>query len=482
MVAKRYPLPLGLKAGTGQSALASGENLINLYPEIQDGKPHLLGIPGQTAFSTIGGTKRGQFYAGDTHFAVRGEALYIVDTDGLATLRGTIAGTARCDFAYDGRYLHIVADITSYTYELSSGTLLAQTDAEFERASSVCVVSNVPVFSRAGTGEIAWSSLTDGRAFDGLDFANAETSPDQIKAVRESAQELVLFGTDTTEFWRFTGNSDQYFEASGSAAALGVGTHWRDSIKPYDNTLAWLATNREGALYVAKLAGAQASRISNHAVETSLEKASAAALANAFGFSYTSRGHAFYGITVPDHCTWVTDAATGGEWHQRLAGNWPITTPEIPVGDWGVRDLVVNEDRKVILGKNDGNLWALDYDSYSADGLGICRELITPPFSLGGMSFSVSEVELICKTGVGLASGDGSLPYVQMSFSDDGGQTWEDAYMEELGPLGNYGWGVRFTRLGRCPGPKGRRFRFRATDAVEFTPIEAFITIEGGTR
>lgn len=484
MAPRRLPLPLGVKSGKGASGLVSSESLINLYPEANRGQAlapvNLLGIPGQTAFSTIGGTQRGQFRAGNTHFAVRGETLYTVDAAGTATSRGTIEGSERCDFAYDGNYLHVVADLKSYAVSIATFTVTEQTDPDHEQASSCCVVNNLLVEARAGTGEIAWPSLTDPTAWDGLDFANAETSPDSITAVRESAQELLIFGEETLEPWRFTGNPDQYFEASGSAASIKVGTRWRDTIQNADNAPFWLATNAEGALYVARLNGYNAQRISTHAIENNLEKAGASSLAGAFGLSGSEKGHAFYGITLPDHCTWVYDAAVG-EWHQRLAGSWPLTTPEIPQGDWGIRDFCVNADRKNVLGKTDGDLYYLDATSYSQDGSGIVREVTTPPFFADGLSFTISEIELIVASGVGLATGT-TAPTVQMSLSFDGGKTWSDAFTEELGPLGDYGWGVRFNRCGRCPGPKGVSVRFRTVDAVEFTPVQAFITIEVGSR
>jgi len=147
-----------------------------------------------------------------------------------------------------------------------------------------------------------------------------------------------------------------------------------------------------------------------------------------------------------------------------------------------VVDLTVNGDRKVILGKTDGNLYELDEDSYSQDGAGICRELTTPPFFADGMSFTISEIELICGTGTGLVTGDDSDPKVQMALSFDGGRSWTDPFEEDLGALGEYDIGVRYNRCGWCPGPKGVQVRFRCTSAVAFTPISAFITIEPGSR
>ena len=75
-----------------------------------------------------------------------------------------------------------------------------------------------------------------------------------------------------------------------------------------------------------------------------------------------------------------------------------------------------------------------------------------------------------------------SDPKVMMSCSKDGGQTWSDAFEESLGALGNYGLGVRFTRCGWCPGPKGVMVRFRTADAVELSAVSAFITIEVGSH
>lgn len=478
---KRVPLPLGLKAGTGQSTLVSCENVINMFLEVKDGKPYLLGIPGQVAYSEIGGTVRGQFSAGGVHFAVRGETLYTIPTTGVEVSRGTIEGTERCDFAYDGRYVAIVADLKTYYYEVSTATLTEITDPDFEQANSVTVAAGLFVFSRNGTGQIAWPDFDDATAFGGLDFAEAETSPDQLIAVRESAQELLLFSRDTLEFFRFTGNPDQYFEASNSATALKTGALCRDAIVDIDNAPIWLATNKEGGVFVARLEGTQAKNIGDTDVGTILGRATMAQLEAATAFGTSKNNHSFYVLTIPDVATLAYDASLG-RWAARVAGTWPLGTPGVPEGDWGVRDFAVNADLKPIIGKTDGDLYELSFDSFSQDGAGIVREFTAPPFALGGVSFSISEIELICATGVGLSSGTGSTPYVQLALSFDGGKTWSDPFIEELGPLGEYGWGVRFTRLGRCPGPKGVSARFRCTDAVEFTPAEAWITIEAGTR
>ncbi len=483
MAPRRLPLPLGLKLGKGEAGLVSSENCINLFPEVNRGKAlapvHLLGIPGQTAFGTIGGTPRGQFKAGGVHFAIRDEVLYTIDSTGAETNRGTIEGERRCDFAYNGQYVAIVADLKSYYYEISTATLSEISDPDFQQAVSVACVSNIFIFARNGTGQIAWPDLDDATAFDGLDFGDSETSPDSVVAVRESAQELLIFGTESLEPWRFTGNPDQFFEASTSAAAIKAGALCRDAISTVDNAPHWLAKKPGGGLFVARLDGYNAARISTHAIETWIEAAESPE--DAFSLTYGARGHEFYALTIPDHGTMAYDVASQ-EWAPRLAGTWPITTPEIPQGDWGVRDFTVNEQRQAIIGKTDGDLYVLDFDSFSADGLGIVRELTTPPFFNGGFSFTISEIELIVATGVGLTTGTGSTPYVEMSLSFDGGKTWSDSFTEELGPLGEYGWGVRFNRLGRCPGPKGVMVRFRCSDAVEFTPVEAFITIDPGTR
>lgn len=476
---RRVPLPLGLKVGKGASSLVSSENVINMYPEVKDGRPHLVGIPGQVDFSATSGAQRGQFEAGGTHFVLRGSTLSTVSTAGVATSVGTIAGSGRVQFAYNGTYLHIVSDTTSYNYNIGTGVLTQITDVDFEAANSVAVIANIPVYARLNTGQIAWPSLTDVFAFDGLDFAEAETSPDNIKGLLESAQELLIFSEHSVEPWRFTGNPDQYFEASTAAAAIDDGALCRDAILNVDKAPIWLAHKKSGGLYVARLESYNAVRISNHAVETSIEKA--ANPEDAFAETMSWRGHEFYVLTIPDHVTWVYDAATQ-EWSQWLAGSWPTTTPEIPQGDWGVRDFAVNSNRKPIVGATDGMLYELSFDSFSANGAGITREFTTPPFTMGGMSFTISEIELICATGVGLPTGTGSTPYVQMSLSFNGGKTWSDPFIEELGPLADYDRGVRFNRLGKCPGSKGVMAKFRTDDAVEFTPVEAFITYALGTR
>ena len=45
---------------------------------------------------------------------------------------------------------------------------------------------------------------------------------------------------------------------------------------------------------------------------------------------------------------------------------------------------------------------------------------------------------LLCQTGIGLTTGQGSNPQVMMRYSVDGGRTWADSLWDSVGALGEY--------------------------------------------
>lgn len=363
-------LPTGFSAG--RSAKQSSANLVNMYAE---GSPTglspvtLYSCPTPRIFAVVGsGTVRGQINAKGTHCTVIGASLYTVDSTGTATNRGTIDGTQLCDMAYDGVTVTIVTENRAYAYNPVTGVLQELLDTDLVNPTSVCTLDQYTIFTRRGTGIIQWSELGDGTAYDGLDFAAAETSPDNAVAVRAAQQELVIFGEDSIEFFRNTGDPTQIFQRASGASPIEVGTVSRDCIAIMDNSFYWLGRDRNSnGLLIYRAEGYQARRISNHAIETLLE--SVADISTVQSFAYAQQGHSFFHMTIPDVATLVYDAATN-EWHQRVKGSYPASA-RLPVADVGLHTFAMNGARPVqkpIVGSDDGNLYELTFETFAQSG------------------------------------------------------------------------------------------------------------------
>lgn len=365
-------LPLPVRFNVSRARKLAVENLINLYVEPSAtglSRYALYSAPVPRIFATIGGgSPRGQINAGGVHLAVIGPQLYEISATGAATARGTIDGTGVVDLAYDGTTVAVVTDVRPYAYNPATTVLAEILDPDLINPTSVTTLDEYTVFSRRNTGLIQWSALGDGTSYDALDVAVAETSPDNLVAVRASNQELVLFGEDSIEFFRNTGDPTQIFQRSTSASPMEVGCVSRDCIAIMDNTFYWLGRDRNSAgLIVYRAEGYAAKRISTHPIEAFLE--GLPDISHAQAFCYAQQGHTFYVLTIPSVATLVYDAATN-EWHQRVAGSFAGTLA-MPLADADLRTFANNGQRPgqtPVVGRSDGNLYRLSFDTQALSG------------------------------------------------------------------------------------------------------------------
>jgi hypothetical protein len=90
----------------------------------------------------------------------------------------------------------------------SNWTVSAITDADFPGASSADFLDGYTIFTEPDSGRWFISDLYDADAFDALDFATAEGSPDKLVRVFVDHREAIAFGEDATEVYANTGGAD----------------------------------------------------------------------------------------------------------------------------------------------------------------------------------------------------------------------------------------------------------------------------------
>ena len=204
-------LQIASKSGSGRSKSVTAERLVNMYAEASDGVSNvtLHGSPGLSLVNSNGvGPVRGIRYMDGARYVVSGGFLY----DESAGSLGAIAGTGPVMMADDGTQLVIVTGLnTGYVYSVSGG-LQAITDPDWPGASSVDYLDGYFLFTEPGTGTFFISAINDATDFDALDFASAESAPDDLIRVFVDHREVWLMGADTCEIWSNTGASDFPFE------------------------------------------------------------------------------------------------------------------------------------------------------------------------------------------------------------------------------------------------------------------------------
>jgi hypothetical protein len=428
---------------------SGSERLINCYAESTPSGNHPASVsrtPGiKTALNVGTGTGRGLVFWQGTLYAVSGTSLYSISSGHVATLIGTVNGSAKVSFAETPTQL-VICD-PSYTYVYDSLSVSAIADVDFIGGVQCCSIDGYVLFRRANSGVFFSSDLADATAYNALMFATAEGLSDNIVGIIADHRQAILAGSQSMEIWYNAGISGFPFirDANGF---VEIGCAAGNSLAKADNTVFWLASD----LTVRRLDGVTPIRISQHGVEQAI---AGYTVEDAEGFAYTQGGHLFYVLTFPtSNATWVYDATTN-EWHERQSyglTRWRPRSAVLAYGRWYVQDYET------------GKVGYLDKDTYTDWDDTQRVEMTFQDIYSDGRRLRHSLFELLCEVGVG-TSGQGADPQVTLERSDDSGQTWTTQATKSLGQVGEYKKRVRWHRLGSA---RFRTYRISISDPVKF--------------
>ena len=454
------------QAYQSRSLPLAAQQCINLYAEQQpaDSKSQvaLFGTPGIKLFSDTGSAAgRGMHVMNGVLYTVQGSALYSVSSSGVATSLGAIAGSGRVSMDDNAVQLCIVNGTKGYIYTVSGG-LVQITDPDFLPADTVVYQDGYFIFNAVGTGQFFISNLLDGTSYLATDFADAEGKADNLVAVFSNHREVFLFGELTTEVWYNSGDLDFPFTRIGGAF-IERGCAAAHSIASIDNTIIFLGEDR----IVYRLEGYTPQRISQHAIESTIE--SYGTISDAFAFSYTMDGHKFYVLTFPtEDATWVYDASTQ-LWHERQS---------FQSQRWRASGYAEAYGKHLVIDSQNGNIGELDNSTYTEYGNTMQGIAAAPPIHADRRRMFMSRLELDIESGVGLTTGQGSDPQIMLDWSDDGGRTFSARNpWKSMGKIGEYRQRIRWNRLGSF---RNRVLRVIVADPVKRVGIAAHAELKMG--
>lgn len=393
-------------------------------------------------------------------FVVSGTKLYKVDSSKTVTLLGDIGAinSTGIDIDRNASAVIVVNQPNAYYYD---GTTFAQiTDADFTSrgAGDVEFVDNFLLFREPDSGRFFGSDLGDETSYDALNFATAEAIPDDLVGMKIDHRQVVLMGSESVEIWENTGAPGFPFERSVNGF-VEIGCFNGRTVAKLDNSVVWLANDYT----VRRLEGVTPVRISQHGVEKSIQ---AATIESASAYSYTRSGHLFYVLSFPE-VTWVYDATTQ-KWHERQTYGYDKWTAGSHAQAFGLELVGSTENNQI------GELRSDTYTEWS--GIQRAHWVYQPVYSEGITAFH-DRLEIVCKTGVGLTSGQGSDPQILLDYSDDGGLTWNSLPNKSLGAIGKYRQKVEWRALGSSP---NRVYRAAVSDPVELQIVDTILDVRGG--
>ena len=468
----RLPVPFAGGSTPAQSVVIDNQEAINWYPSKED--------PGAKAPVTMKPTPglKYLFDAGLGPARSNGiefmEKLYFISNNKLVEINadmtaGTEVGTlntseGRCSMAASPTELLIVDGTDGYLWDGTTFSVIS--DPDFPAATHVTWLDFYFIANDAGTGQFYISNLNDGSAWDALDFATAESSPDDLLAVYATLNELWLFGEKTTEVYYNSGNVDFPFEQIPHGV-MNIGIQAPHSIAENEaGELTWLSASRQGGYDVvaAKLGGF---RVLNDAAN-GWYLSDISTSSDAYAWIYTQAAHTFYVLTLPtEDATMVYDYREQF-WHRRRAygkGRHRAAGHAFFNGKHIVGDYLLS------------SFYELDLETYDDNGAVIERIRRGQIVHKDRLNLFLSRMEIEFEPGVGLVSGQGSDPQAMLRYTRNG-KIWSSELWRSIGKIGEYDARCVWGPLG-----DGRQFQFeiKITDPVKPILVGAYIDLEVGT-
>lgn len=204
------------------------------------------------------------------------------------------------------------------------------------------------------------SDFNDLGTWGALNFSKAIDTPTNVITLLDVHDEVWLWKVDSAEVWDNAGLTGFAFQKlSGVQPQVGCIAPFSPAL--IGESVMWLGQNEQGAGVVYQARGYIPIRRSTHAVEHAWR--SYPTMADAIGYSYLDEGHLFYVITFPSgDATWVFDD-TSGFWHERadMDANGQLHRHRSNCHFYFGGKHVVGDYQN-------GNLYALDLDTYTDNG------------------------------------------------------------------------------------------------------------------
>jgi hypothetical protein len=432
--------------------------------------------PGLRNFGTTTrtGFRGGAIFEGTLYCALANNLVTFTAAGGAATPVGTpngFSGVSKGFFARNNKAP--VADKVfcdpdgNYAF-FDNTTFSMNYDTDLTGPNSVCSIDGFFIFTIAD-GRVFASDLNSTN-ISALSFATAESKPDGLTRAVPWAGNLFLFGPATTEVWSNVGAVPFPFQRSvviprGIAGPYCV-AGFEDN---FSRALVWVADDNT----VVRLNGYTPEKISPPDLDGLIEDVTDKTMLEMS--VYMARGHAFLILSaskaVPAspwrEWSWVFDL-NNNRWAERqsyLRDRSRITGGFYAFNKWLCGDML------------SGNVQEISDQAYTEIGQPFRWRLesgAVENFPVGGR---VGRFDCEFVTGVGNASGLDPIetdPTVEISWSDDGGQTY---YAPILRKLGRQSQTRQLVSLISCTGRSGwtaRRWRLDISDPVHVGFMAAY--------
>lgn len=439
------------------SRVASVERAVNLVPVPVESpnaarKAAYRDLPGLVLKASLGGAIRGALRTNGRSFVVAGSSILEVASGFTTTSRGSIGGAGWADFSGNQTQVAVTSGGLLYVMDRSGTSFSAV--ANYPGGPRIAVLNEYLLATEPGSGRLWWSAVGDADDLPALNFATAESGPDDVVAVVVTNEEALLLGLGGSEIWHNVGGDEVF----ARRAIIEVGCKSPYTPRNLDNSVFWVGySERDGQVSVYRLNGYTATRIATDWVEDRLATVD---ISQAYGIAMHYKGRAQYWLKCPGLDTTMVYDVKSDMWFEAA---------ELVDGDYTQHraDVHLFHNDSHIVGDAGGKLYELTEGAHSNAGDALCRSRvmanITHPT---GRLLRFAGLECICDKATG-----GTL---MLRWSGDNGANFGSWHQISLGATGNYRARARKLALGSA---RNRVFELRVTDNVPWNPVDVILRV-----
>jgi hypothetical protein len=400
-------------------------------------RPPLISVFAWGSGPVHGIYQRDGLFGGNT-FALIGDTLY---QDGTAL--GTIDGTGPVSWAGGNGELVLARGASAYSFNGANLQAIAFPDGAQVRA--VAWMARRFAYVRKGGGRFYWSELDDGRTIDGLNYANAESEPDELYDIQKQGDVLLLLGSSSIECWILTGDPDlpwsRIVQRTYNRGVFDTGC----------------AQEINGAVYVVAadgtvcIAGDGLVPISDASLEEKIRNST-----SVLTFWYRYEGKSLLCVRL-DVGSYVLDLTLD---------NQPVKFSTALRDHWAPKCAVNIGDEPHFGDDTSGVIWRFHEGSTTDSAVDQFTRVFTAGLPVAGQPISIFNVIVGGNNGSAqVLAGSASDPILEMRFSRDGGREWLPWKASRWGLMGEF---LRRARFGSCGmiGSPGLLAEFRMNECA----------------